>query len=75
MDFEIAIWGLASLSNFYERVHLLLKIWLCQMFQLKLLLAANQSLDSTFLFGINSEDIGISKFVLQLKLFPNFLWT
>ena len=45
------------------------------MCQLKLLLVANQSLDSTFLFGINSEDIGISKLGLQLKLLPSFIWT
>ena len=43
------------------------------MCQLKLLLTANQLLDSTFSFGINSEDIGISKLVLQLKLFPSFI--
>ena len=38
----------------------------------KLLLVANQLQDSTFLFEINSEDIGgISKLVSQLKLLPS----
>ena len=45
------------------------------MFQLKLLLVANQLLDSAFLFGINSEDIGMSKLPLQFKLLPSFIWT
>ena len=43
------------------------------MCQLKLLLAANQLLDNTFSFGISSEDIDISKLVLQLKLLPSFI--
>ena len=36
----------------------------------KLLLVANQLQDSTFFKKINSKDIGISKFVPQLKLLP-----
>ena len=36
----------------------------------KLLLVANQLQDSTLLFEISSEDIGISKLVSQLKLLP-----
>ena len=31
--------------------------------------------DSTFLFDINSKDIGISKLVLQLKLLPSLIDT
>ena len=37
----------------------------------KLLSVANQFQGSTFLFEINSEDIGISKLKSQLKLLPN----
>ena len=37
----------------------------------KLFLVANQLQDNTFLFEINSEDIGISKLVSQLKLSPS----
>ena len=36
----------------------------------KLLLVANQQQDSTFLFEINSEDIGTSRLISQLKLLP-----
>ena len=55
MDCEIVIWGLTSLSNFYKRVHVLLKNWLCQMCQLKLLLVANQLLDSTFYLELTAS--------------------
>ena len=37
----------------------------------KLLTVANQLQDSTFLFEINSEEIGISKLLAQLKLLPS----
>ena len=37
----------------------------------KILLLPNQLQDSTFLFEINSGDIGISKLVSQLKLLSN----
>ena len=37
----------------------------------KLLTVANQLQDSSFLFEINSEDIGISKLQSQLKLLPS----
>ena len=77
-EFEIVIWELASLAEIYERVHLLLKNWHVPDCQnswryKKLLLVANQSQNSTFLFEINRVNIGISKLVL-FKLFPSFIW-
>ena len=91
VDFEIVIWGLISLTDFYKRVHILLKKTTCVRLpkenvfcpnnasatyifnswrHQKLFLVANQWQNSTFLFEINSEDIGTSKLISQLKLLP-----
>ena len=90
-DFEIVIWGLTYLKDFYKGVHILLKKTTCVRLpkenvfcpnnasetyifnswrHQKLFLVANQWQNSTFLFEINSEDIGTSKLISQLKLLP-----
>ena len=54
-------------SNNVPEIHIFNSWW-----QHKLLLLVNQ-LQDTFLFEINSEDIGIYKLVTHLKLLPSLL--
>ena len=87
VDFEIVIWGLTSLTGFFERVHILLKkatcvklpkenvfcpnnaseTYICNSWRHQnILLVANQLQDSIFLFEINSEGIGTTKFIVRI---------
>ena len=61
---EIAICGLTSLTDFYERVVNSLR-------HQKLLLVGNHFQDNSFLFEINREDIGLSKLLSQFELLPS----
>ena len=55
--------------SFLQIIHLKIHIFNSWRHQ-KLLLVANQLQDNNILFENNSEDIGISKLVSQLKLLP-----